>query len=406
LFTGRSPHNTGIYSNNAPEGGYQVFHQSQAENDTLATDLQGAGYRTALMGKYLNEYRVGTRAQPGPVPAGWDEWVVGGAAAYTGFNYKLNESGVVRRYGNEPKDYLTDVLARKGRTFIKKSARGDQPFLLELATNAPHSPYTPAPRHDWMFPGLKAPRSPAYDAVSQDAPAWQATRAPLTRKVRASLDRKFRKRVQSVQAIDDLIAGVRAELVTQGVADNTYLILSSDNGFHLGEHRLKAGKRTAFDTDINAPFVVIGPGVPAGATVEQLAANVDLRPTVAALAGADTSDSVDGSDLSALFHGQEPRQPRDVVLIEYRSEDKDPTDPDGQTSASGNPPTYQALRGQNWLYVEYVTGEREYYDTLTDPHQLDNAIARQPADRLALLHRTLLAMSGCAGSGCIQAQQL
>jgi N-acetylglucosamine-6-sulfatase len=406
LFTGRYPHNTGIYTNVAPEGGYPFFHRTNQEDGTFATDLQDAGYRTALMGKYLNGYQVGTREKPGPVPKGWDEWVVGGMAAYTGFDYKLNENGKVRRYGDDAKDYLTDVLARRGTAFIKKAVQKDTPFLLELATYAPHSPYTPAPRHDWTFPGLKAPRSAAYDTVSQDAPAWQAARRPLSQKTQKSMDRKFRKRVQSVQAIDDLIADVRAELVRQGVADNTYLILSSDNGFHLGEHRLRSGKRTAFDTDIRTPLLVVGPGVPAGRTVDKLAANVDLRPTFAALAGAKAPAAVDGSDLSAVFHGGPAARPRDVVLIEYRSEETDPDDPDRQTPASGNPPTYQALRGENWLYVEYATGEREYYDTLADPEQLNNVVSRQSADRLALLHTTLLEMRLCAGAeDCGRAQQ-
>ena len=66
---------------------------------TFATDLQAVGYRTALMGKYLNGYSPGVVGKPGPVPPGWDEWAVGGARAYSGFNYTLNVNGKVRKYG-------------------------------------------------------------------------------------------------------------------------------------------------------------------------------------------------------------------------------------------------------------------------------------------------------------------
>jgi N-acetylglucosamine-6-sulfatase len=406
IFTGRYPHNTGVQTNYAPDGGYKFFHDHNHEADTFATDLQAAGYRTALMGKYLNEYRLGTKAKPGPVPPGWDEWAVGGKHIYRGFKYQLNVNGKLRRYGAGPKNYLTDVLTDRGTKFIKKSVARKKPFLLELSTVAPHSPYVPAPRDRKKFPGLKAPRTPAYNTVPQNPPAWLAGQKPLSKKMIKIMDGKFRKRVQSVQAIDDMIARVKAELVTQGVADSTYLVLSSDNGFHLGEHRLRAGKTTAFDTDIRTPLVVVGPGVPAGRTVDDLAANIDLRPTFAALAGTRVPATVDGRDLSGLIHGR-PAGIRDVVLIEHRGQVMDAADPDRQPVQSGHPPTYRALRGRTWLYVEYATGEREYYDTAADPHQLNNAVATLSTERLAELHTAVVAVESCAGvTSCEQAQRM
>src|SRR5205807_9624991 len=109
ILSGRFPHDTGVYSNAGPHGGFHVFHDRGEESDTFATALQSVGYRTAMMGKYLNGYRPSAtlgRADP-YVPPGWDEWDVAGDG-YPGFDYSLNENGTVVPYGHEPGDYLTD----------------------------------------------------------------------------------------------------------------------------------------------------------------------------------------------------------------------------------------------------------------------------------------------------------
>lgn len=396
LLTGKYPHNTKVYKNHPPDGGYAVFHRRNEEADTFATDLTAAGYRTALMGKYLNGYQPGTVADPGPVPPGWSEWAVGGNA-YSEYNYRLNENGKVRRYGASARDYLTDVLARRGAAFIDHSVALKRPFLLELAAFAPHAPFTPAPRDSRKFPGLKAPRSAAFNVVTTNAPAWLSGRKPLTSKSIATMDAAFRERAQAVQAIGSMITRIQAELVAQGVADDTYLVFTSDNGLHQGEHRLETGKMTAFDTDIHVPLVVTGPGVLSGRTVTELAENIDLRPTFAVLAGATISPAIDGRDLSGLLRGTAQPDGRDAVLIEHHGPVTDPGDPDRQPSRSGNPPTYAALRGPDWLYVEYSTGEREYYDLATDPDELTNAVAALSPSRLEQLHAQTVRQQGCAG---------
>ena len=126
----------------------------------------GAGYRTAMLGKYLNGYLP---AKHPPAP-GWTsgQWQ---ATAIPSFNYNLNQDGRIVHYGNEPTDYLTDVLSGLAVGFIKRSA--GQPFLIEVATFAPHAPYTPAPRDPDALPGLRAPRTPAFDAAPDaNAPQW------------------------------------------------------------------------------------------------------------------------------------------------------------------------------------------------------------------------------------------
>ena len=116
--------------------------------------------------------------------------------------------------------------------------------MLELATFAPHSPFVPAPRDADDFPGLKAPRNPAFDTANTNAPAWLSHFTPLEPQQIEQIDTDFRRRAQSVQAVDRMIGEIEATLRAQGLAQNTYLVFSSDNGLHMGEHRLEPGKLT------------------------------------------------------------------------------------------------------------------------------------------------------------------
>jgi arylsulfatase A-like enzyme len=154
IFTGRYPHDTGVYTNGGTNGGYQVFDANNDQSSTVAIDLQADGYRTAMMGKYLNGY------QPrDPIPPGWTEWDVAGNG-YPEFNYNLNQNGTIVHYGGPDAgsrdNYLTDVLSRLGTSSISSStaAAGDKPFFLEIATFAPHLPYTVAPNYRNLYPGL------------------------------------------------------------------------------------------------------------------------------------------------------------------------------------------------------------------------------------------------------------
>jgi N-acetylglucosamine-6-sulfatase len=398
IFSGRMPHNTGVFTNIAPDGGFQLFHDRGEENDTFATaisSIPGAGYQTAMMGKYLNGYQPSSLY----IPPGWSEWDVAGDG-YPEFNYRLNENGKLVAYGRQPADYLTDVLANKGATFINQASKAEEPFLLEIATFAPHSPFTPAPRDANDFPNLEVPRTPAFNAENVNAPAWLADRPPLDANQIAKLDDHFRKRAQAVEAVDDLVGRIEATLRAQGVARNTYLVFSSDNGYHMGDHRLTQGKMTAFDSDIGVPLIVVGPGVPAGRTVGRLAENVDLRPTFSELAGATVPSSVDGHSLVPLLRGKAVHGWRVATLIEHHGPDQDPSDPDYQPRSSGNPTSYEAIRKPNAVYVEYKNGDREYYDLSTDPYELDNTYADLSPGQQARLHQTLTKLESCSGQDC------
>ena len=408
IFSGKPPHDTGVFTNSSPDGGFAVFHGRGEENETFATALRKVGYRTAMMGKYLNGYEPAQKQggdQP-YVPPGWTEWDVAGNG-YPEFNYNLNENHQVRHYGNDPSDYLTDVLSAKGQDFITSSVNAHSPFFLEIATFAPHAPYTPAPHDANAFPGLSAPRTPAYDTLPANPPPWLANRPPLTPQQQNRIDTIFRKRVQDVQSVDRMIAALQDTLVKAGVDGDTDVVFSSDNGFHLGEYRLPPGKMTAFDTDVHVPLVAAGPGIRAGQTVTEPAQNTDLCPTFEQLGGAAIPGDVDGQSLVPLLAGQRPPDWRTASVVEHHGPDTNPTDPDKPGKQGANPPSYTALRTNTATYVEYTDGSKEYYERTTDPDELHNTAATLAPDRLAQLHGALTAMSSCHGAAaCQKADQL
>jgi N-acetylglucosamine-6-sulfatase len=399
IFTGKFPHDTGIFTNNGKDGGFKLFHSLGHENSTFATRLQSAGYLTAMMGKYMNGY-VPTAAvddQIAYVPPGWDQWDVAGNA-YSEYNYILNENGQLIHYGRQPADYLTDVLAAKGSAFIDGAVAEDKPFLLEIATFAPHSPYTPAPRHLADFPRLRAPRTPAFDEADiRDKPAWLRTHLTLREVQIANIDSGFRRRAEAVESVDDLIGRLQVKLKAENELSNTYVFFSSDNGFHMGEHRLSSGKQTAFETDIRVPLIVTGPAVPRGRTVNKLASNIDLYPTFVRLAGEPVPPAVDGRSLLPLLGTRPVPSWRKAILVEHHGPDRDRSDPDFPPPGSGNPDTYAAIRTANGTYVEYVDGELEYYNLKRDPFELNNSVGFLTQNAQSQLHSRLTALVDCQG---------
>ena len=400
IFTGMYPHNTGVFTNGGSDGGFFAFHNYGLEKETFATRLHSAGYTTALMGKYLNGYTPGLSVDGRElyIPPGWDEWDVGGKG-YAGFDYALNENGRYRYYGSTAEDYLTDVLAAKSVAWVNRVTTGRKPFFLEIAPFAPHSPYTPAPRHETWFPEVRAPRTPAFNETDmRDKPRWLKNRKVLRRLQVSTIDEDFRMRAQAVQAIDEMIGALRNALAARGQLSNTYIVFTSDNGLHMGEHRLAAGKQTAFETDIHVPLMVTGPGVPHGWRLPQITSTIDLFPTFAQIAGAKIPPSVDGRSLKPLLDGKKPAAWRQAVLIEHHGPDVTRGDPDFPGPFGGNPPSYNALRTGTGTYVEYSNGDTEYYNLKKDPYQLSNTAKSLTSTARARLRSQLTAISACSGA--------
>jgi arylsulfatase A-like enzyme len=287
-------------------------------------------------------------------------------------------------------------MRRFGVGFIREMAGRRAPFLLEVATFSPHHPYAVAPRDLGSYPNVRAPRTPAFNTLPTGAPAWLAPHKRLRAGRIANLDEVFRKRVESVQSTDRMIGALLHTLVRTGQLAHTVFVFSSDNGYHLAQYRLAAGKQTAFDTDVNVPLVVTGPGVPAGTVNDDLVENIDLAPTFDSLAHARIPHTVDGASIVPLLRGAHIPW-RTTAGIEHVRPTRRTSGPDLQTRPSGVPPTYDAIRTATYTYVRYADGSREYYDRRTDPFELHNRYATLRPAYIARLDASVDALTHCAG---------
>lgn len=388
ILRGQYTHNHNVWNNLAPSGGFEKFHSEGLEASTLATWLRGrAGYHTVLMGKYLNDF-------PGDmsrtyVPPGWDEWYsrLGPRGEYGYYDYELNENGRLVRYGTAEQDYSTDVFSGKARDYVSRRAPKNQPFFMYLSVGAPHGPVTPATRHRSMFSDLDLPRPPSFNERDvSDKPKW-AIRPLLDREDTRELTLWYRNRLRTLQAVDDMVKGLVNELSRQGELDNTYIFFTSDNGFHLGEHRLALLKRTPYEEVIRVPLVVRGPAVPAGKARGEFALNIDLAPTFADLAGSSAPSFVDGRSLRPLLRDRTPTSWRTAFLLESQLTGQD-----------------YGVRTAQEMYFESANGFRELYDLRTDPYELENSYPAAEAARVATLEDRLRALKSCAGKSCRDAE--
>jgi N-acetylglucosamine-6-sulfatase len=289
-------HSHGVRTNNPPNGGFPEFHARREDQSTIGTWMKAAGYRTGFVGKFLNGYPA--TAPPTYVPPGWDDWRVPSQRhMYQQRDYRLVEQGFSIPYGHGPADHLDDVLTRKATSFVNDSP-SDKPFFLYLAPLAPHLPAAYSARHAGAFAGVKAPRPPSFNKPGAfDEPRWLMSKRKLGKKELRRIDTIYRDRLRSMLSVDDMVGELMKTLRETKRLQDTYIIFTSDNGFHLGQHRLPPGKTTPYEEDVHVPMVVRGPGIPAGRSVNALAGTVDLAPTIAAIGEARTPPYVEGRSL-------------------------------------------------------------------------------------------------------------
>jgi N-acetylglucosamine-6-sulfatase len=366
------PHNTLVLGNLPPVGGFQTFRRLRREESTIATWLQDAGYRTAFYGKYLNGY-----TEADAPPPGWDEWHAANNDGYFNVNYKLNENREVVSYGGASEDYLTDVIARKAADHIRRFSNEGRPFFLYLATFAPHSPYNAAPRHKGMFKDAELPRPRSFnEADVSDKPGFIRDLPRLSEDDIAEITTHHRQRLECLQAVDELVQTAVETLEETGELDRTYIVYASDNGFHLGQHRMKEGKDTAYEEDIRTPLAIRGPGITEGQNVGGMVLNIDLAPTFAAWAGIEVPDFVDGRSLVPLLDDPEIPWRRSFLIQRLGLEADERLKP-------GNA---LAIRTERYTYVAYNTGEQTRSARETPPRVRRDGSTRPPSDRL--LRRT------------------
>ena len=370
ILRGQYSHNHGVLTNGPPDGGFKKFNSLGREKSTVATWLQNGGYRTVLIGRYLNDTPRGQK------PPGWNEVHGGG--------YKAADV------------HHTDWFADKASSFIRSTKGKRKPFFIYLATKSPHRPAIPAARHADAFPGVKAPRPPSFNEQDvSDKPGWISDKRSLSARGIDEIDKLYRKRLQSMLAIDEMIEQLVGSLSYSGKLENTYIVFSSDHGFSQGEHRRKWGKGAAYEESIRVPLIVRGPSVPQGKTREHMVLNNDLAPTIAQLGGVNTPSFVDGRSLEPLLRSYPPPPSnwRSRFLVEgYDSGERSVVSP------------YKAVRTEDHLWVEYTNGERELYDLSTDPYQLQSLHDTASRSLRQTLSSELDELRSCARERCRDAE--
>ena len=391
MLRGQYAHNTGVLGNKATDGGFAKVYQNGIERSTIATWLQGGGYATGYVGKYFNGYSQQASLPLTYTPPGWTEWFGNGAGAYDGYFYQVNHNGTVESFGGAPRDYSNDVVADRAVDFVTQHGPGAAPFYLTISPFAPHHPFVPAPRHATLFADVTYPQRPSFnEADVSDKPL----KPPLLTadKIR-TVDENFRNRLRAAQSVDEMVGRVVALLAAQGELDNTIIAFTSDNGFHMGEHRLApdvGGKHTPYEEDIRVPLIIRGPGIPAGVTRTELVGNVDVPVSFADAAGVNPPAFVDGRSLLPLARGEQVASWRTSYLLQ-------------RGSSAAKP--FWGLRTERYTYVEYAAGFRELYDLQADPFQLENIHATAPAALKAALRDRLAQLRTCAGNSCRTVEQ-
>ncbi|CAA9452737.1 MAG: Choline-sulfatase [uncultured Rubrobacteraceae bacterium] len=391
ILTGLYTHTNGVKGNNAPQGGFEKFVSEGHEENSIAVSMQEAGYQTAFFGKYLNGYPAG---EPTHVPPGWDEWY-GKLDGQRLYDYRINENGEEVSYGSEEKDFFTDVLSNQATDFVSRAAPEEEPFFAYVAPTAPHGPATPAERHKGEFAGEEGLRPPSFDEEDvSDKPSWVRDMNRISGKQSSNTDARHRKRLNSMLAVDEMVASLIQELEDAGELDNTFVVFTSDNGFEQGEHRIKGGKRTPYEESARVPLFVRGPGIAAGSKIERLALNTDFAPTFAGLAGIEFP--ADGRSLAPLLHGEDPAWRTSVLLEAFTNEEAQ--------GEQANLPNYRAVRTETHKYVEYENGERELYDLQADPYELESLHESADPALLEDLKAKLEALKSCSEEGCREAE--
>jgi N-acetylglucosamine-6-sulfatase len=448
LLTGRYAHNTGVKGNVQPNGGFFGFSFRAAMTHNLATWLQVAGYRTIHVGKFLNGYGDAPYDNGTVMPPGWNAWyaLLNADTHHYFYGYTLNINGHLqgpygdpgswetREYGvrddigcpfaplnGQPCLHVTDNMTSMA-TAEMLATPPEQPFYLQLDYTAPHGDFRrpagpePTPRHyDW-FLGARHPhdRSEGFDEGNvNDKPRFIRDAPHLTPTEKKVYRTYYQKQLDSLRDVDDGVKRVIDTLGLMGRLRNTYVIFTSDNGFFFGEHRLLGGKFLAYEPATHLPLLIRGPGIEQGSKTGELAANVDIAPTVLELAGASADKSIDGRSLVPFLADSELRSRR-PILFESFVETAD-VEAQGAISTSGSvrrgdgasasllapPKDYAGIRLGPYKYIAWPTGEKELYNINKDPNEL-NSLHRDPNyfPIRNFLHRQMKRFTGCVGRAC------
>jgi arylsulfatase A-like enzyme len=354
-LTGNTSSRTGVWANSGPIGGFKAFIRNGDQNRTIATDFSAAGYRTGLVGKFLNGYPQGHWSY---VPPGWDSWFATPTGKY--YDYEAARNGHKSHlFGTAPRDYVGRVETNNAIRFVGGS--DGKPFFLYLSFTGPHEPAKPDPRDvDRFGPEWPNGEPPSYEEADvSDKPAWvqrDAARWPKHRDYFVNLHAHM---LDTTFSIDREVGRL-----WRALPENTYVLYASDNGELWGEHD-RGGKVVPYNESIRVPLILAYKGtsspIARGTTDDRIALNIDYLPTLEHLAG--------------VPHHGGATEGRDLMTSAR---------PSFEVSHVGQAvPTYCGLRSRNWLFVKYATGTQELYDEKADPFELTN-LAHDPASATQL----------------------
>ncbi|HEX7058317.1 MAG TPA: sulfatase [Solirubrobacterales bacterium] len=446
LLTGRYAHNHNVRGNVPPNGGFTGFSFRGAMTHNLAIWLQQAGYRTIHVGKFLNGYGDAPYDNGTIVPPGWSAWhsVLKADTDHYFYGYTLNNNGSLdgpygdsgswdtREYGVRddfgcpfapanglPCLHETDTLTNIASGELT-STPPDKPFYLQLDYTAPHGDFRrpagpePTPRHYDSFLGAPLPhnRSQGLDEGNvRDKPRFIRDAPHLSLLDKHTYRTYWQKQLESLRDIDD---GVKQVIDTIGSLHrlrNTYVIFTSDNGFFFGEHRLIGGKFLAYEPATHMPFLMRGPGIEPGSATGELAANIDVAPTILELAGATADKSIDGRSMVPYLRDPDLRTRRPIIFESFvESADVEANGlitrkqarSNGATASILAPPKdYEGIRLGPYKYIAWPSGEKELYDINRDPDELNNIVKVPNFFPIRnYLHRELRKYEDCIGRSC------
>ncbi|KAJ5385834.1 hypothetical protein N7509_008375 [Penicillium cosmopolitanum] len=434
LWTGRQAHNTNVTDVHPPYGGYPKFVDRGFNDNFLPVWLQQAGYDTYYTGKLFNAHTVDNYHSPHVNGFNGSDFLLDPYTySYLNSTYQRNQDAPVSYEGY----HTTDVITKKALGFLDDALEGERPFFLTVAPVAPHSDVNPgralageipimtAPipleRHEHLFKDVKVPRNENFNPDEPSGVSWVRDLPQQNQTVVDYNDHFYRSRLRALQGVDELVDALVSRVEQSEKLDNTYIIYTSDNGFHIGQHRLPPGKTCGFEEDIRVPLFIRGPGIPEGGVEDSVTTHIDLAPTIFELAGIPAREDFDGTAIPITDEFSGTRH--EHVTVEYWGRavvegDYSGIGPDGLPQFPNN--TYKSVRllgeGYNFYYSVWCSNEHELYDLSTDPYQLHNLypsttptatkepqiLGRSLSQVISRLDALLLVLKSCQGITCIK----
>ena len=421
VLTGKHSHSNGFQSNK------QTFDGSQL---TFPKMLQQAGYDTAMIGKWH------LRSDP----TGFNHWeILPGQGSY------YNPDFYTAKGKTKYEGYVTDIVTELSLDWLKEGRNQDKPFLLMCQQKAPHRIWAPGPDHLTLFdnetipepstlfdtfdnrvpalkdnemmiarhmmydydlkvPGLKIPdvlgrdfNNREYERMTPAQKAkWDAAYQPKNEAFKQFLaknpsdkeltrwkyQRYIKDYLRCIQSVDDNVGRMLNYLEQSGLAENTIVIYSSDQGFYLGEHGMY-DKRWMYEESLSMPLLMRWPkGIKPGTRVTKLTQNIDFAPTFLELAGITAPDEIEGSSLVPFMNGDIPGNWRDAIYYHYYEE------------GEHNVPRHEGVRSERFKLIHYYgTGDWELFDLQHDPLEMKSVYSEAAySDVRAVMEKHLSAL--------------